>query len=155
MGGAGTRVDESLERRAATEADVGFLIELRDLTMSAHQVAAGLVPSDDERRTRVLVRYECAEILVRAGKAVGLLKVARDGLDWELIQIQLVPEFQGRGLGTQILRGLVAEARRAGASVRLSVLQRSPARRLYERMGFTVVEETEHATTMLLLPQRE
>ena len=130
MGGGGTRIDERLERRPATEADVGFLIELRNQTMSAHQVAAGLVPSDEERRTRVLVRYDCAEILVRAGEPIGLLKVARDGLDWDLKQIQLIPEFQGRGLGTQILRGLVAEARRAGAVVRLILLKRSPARRL-------------------------
>lgn len=104
--------------------------------------------------TRVLVRYDCAEILIHAGKPVGSLEVARDGLDWDLIQIQLIPEFQGRGLGTQILRDLMAEAKRAGASVRLSVLERSPARRLYERLGFSVLEEDEHATTMLLWPHQ-
>jgi GNAT superfamily N-acetyltransferase len=152
MSGAGIRFDE-LERRAATAADVPFLIELRQQTMTAHQVAAGLVPSDDERRSRVLVRYECAEILVHAGKPVGLLKVARDGLDWDLIQIQLILEYQDRGLGSQLIRSLVAEARQVGASLRLSVLRGSPARRLYERLGFTVHEETEHATTMVPLPR--
>jgi len=153
MNGSGLRSDGHLERRAATQQDIPFLIELRRQTMTAHQIAAGIDPSDEERRTRVLVRYDCAEILLHHGRPVGLLKVAREGTDWELIQIQLLPELQGKGLGKQLLRSLALEAQHRGASVRLSVLKGSPARRLYEKFGFAVVKETEHATTMLLAPE--
>jgi len=127
--------------RPATEADVPFLLELRRQTMSAHQLASGLVPSEEERERRVLYSFENARIVLSGGEPVGLLKVRRDGLTWELVQIQLSPSLHGKGVGTALLRALVAEARAAGASLRLSVHRANPARRLYERLGFVVVEE--------------
>jgi len=127
--------------RPATEADVPFLLELRRQTMSAHQLASGLVPSKEERERRVLYSFENARIVLSGGEPVGLLKVRRDGLTWELVQIQLSPSLHGKGVGTALLRALVAEARAAGASLRLSVHRANPARRLYERLGFVVVEE--------------
>ena len=109
--------------------------------MSAHQLASGLVPSKEERERRVLYSFENARIVLSGGEPVGLLKVRRDGLTWELVQIQLSPSLHGKGVGTALLRALVAEARAAGASLRLSVHRANPARRLYERLGFVVVEE--------------
>lgn len=129
------------------------MIELRRQTMTAHQLAVGVTPSDEERSRRVLVRYECAEIILRGTQMVGLLKVARDALEWQLIQIQLIPELQGRGIGTQMIGRLASEAEQAGACLRLSVLKGSPARRLYQRLGFIVVKESEHALEMLLTSQ--
>ena len=152
MAGSGEIRLKDLERRAATKADLAFLMELRRQTMTAHQVNAGIVPSHAERWERVLVRYECAEILSHAGRPIGLLKVARDDRDWNLIQIQLLPEFQGGGLGRALLEELIAEARAAGASIQLSVLKGSAARRLYERLGFEVLSEEAHFTIMQVTP---
>ena len=56
-------------------------------------------------------------------------------------QIQLEPEFQGHGLGTEILRSLQQSAQFAGAQLSLHVLKVSPALRLYERLGFNIVGE--------------
>ena len=53
----------------------------------------------------------------------------------------LGPHHQGAGIGTAVLRALLAEQDRAGVVVRLNVLRGSPARRLYERHGFTVDTE--------------
>ncbi|WP_271217052.1 GNAT family N-acetyltransferase [Streptosporangium carneum] len=50
----------------------------------------------------------------------------------------LVPGLQGRGLGSAVLRALLRQTDADGVPVRLNVLQGSPARRLYERHGFTV-----------------
>ena len=148
MSGSGSTRAVNLERRPATEADVPFLLELRRQTMTEHQIAAGLVPSEAERRERVLVRYEHAEILQQGGNPVGLWKVTRDGRDWDLIQIQLVPELQGQGLGRQLIEALIAEATAAGASIQLNVLKGNPARRLYERLGFRALKDEDHFTTM-------
>jgi ribosomal protein S18 acetylase RimI-like enzyme len=84
---------------------------------------------------RVMHRFDCAELLLSGGVPVGLFKVARDGSNWRLIQIQLVPSLQGRGLGTQLLAELVAQASSAGASLTLNVLKANPAKALYERYG--------------------
>lgn len=116
---------QELTFRAATEADMPFLLV-----------------------ERVLARFECAEIVLLSGKPVGLLKAARDGNKWDLIQIQILPEKQGTGLGTGILRKLLDEAVRSQAAVTLSVLKSNPARRLYERLGFRIVGENDQAYDM-------
>lgn len=141
-------MQEELTFRAATEADMPFLLELRRKTMSEHLRLSGIEPSESERVERVLARFECAEIILQSGKPVGLLKVARDGKNWDLIQIQILPEKQGTGLGSEILRKQLDEAVQAKAAVTLSVLKVNPARRLYERLGFRIVGENERAYDM-------
>jgi ribosomal protein S18 acetylase RimI-like enzyme len=139
---------EELTFRAASEADVPFLLELRRKTMSEHLRMSGIEPSEDERVERVLARFECAEIILLSGSPIGLLKVARDGKKWDLIQIQVVPEKQGTGLGSVILKKLLTEAVQSQAAVTLSVLKANPARRLYERLGFRIVGENDRAYDM-------
>jgi ribosomal protein S18 acetylase RimI-like enzyme len=139
---------EALTFRPATEADIPFLLELRRQTMSEHLRASGIEPSESERRARVLVSFDCAEIILLAGAPVGLLKVVRGADNWDLVQIQIVPEKQGRGFGTGILERLLADAVQAQVSVSLSVLRSNPARRLYERLGFRIVSENDHAYHM-------
>src|SRR5262249_35509622 len=135
---------------AASEADLPFLVELRRRTMTGHQLASGVLLSEDEQRERVLARFECAQIVLLSAEPVGLLKVARDGLEWQLLQIQIVPAQQGRGLGGWLVRNVIDEAKGAGASLRLRVLRANPARRLYERLGFRIASEEPHAYQMHL-----
>jgi len=141
---------DQLSFRAATETDISFLLELRRRTMSAHQLASGLEPSESERSERVLARFECARIILLANEPIGLVKVARDGRQWRLIQIQIVPEKQGLGFGGWIIQNLIAEAMEAGASLKLSVLKANPARHLYERLGFCVVNTGHYVYEMQL-----
>lgn len=49
-----------------------------------------------------------------------------------------------------LLQSLIAEARGAGASLRLSVLKANPAKRLYEPLGFAVISQSESAYEMAL-----
>jgi ribosomal protein S18 acetylase RimI-like enzyme len=143
-----TREPVAVSLRPAREDDVPFLLALREQTMDGHFRASGAEPSRDAHLERLHVRFECAQIIEHEGRPAGLFKVARDGLDWQLIQIQLAPELQGRGVGERLIRELIAEARRAGASVSLHVLQANPARRLYERLGFRIVGQGEHEYLM-------
>jgi ribosomal protein S18 acetylase RimI-like enzyme len=136
--------------RPATEADVPFLLALRGQTMTRHQVASGVEPSDEEQLRRVRHRFDCAQIIEHDGKPSGLFKASRDGPDWQLIQIQLAPELQGRGIGELLIRRLIDESRLAGASLGLHVLLQSPARHLYERLGFVIVGQGEHEYEMRL-----
>lgn len=54
-----------------------------------------------------------------------------------------MPAYQRRGIGAAILRDVIAEARAGGHAVALRVLKVNPARRLYERLGFAVVGESD------------
>ena len=139
-----------LTRRPATEADIPFLLDLREQTMSGHLQSSGVTPSAEERQARVLFRFDLAEILLHDGKPVGLWKLAREGETWRLLQLQLSPSVQGQGVGGQLLRALIAEVRAAQVGLSLGVLHSNPARRLYEQHGFQIVEKTAHSYEMLL-----
>lgn len=80
-------------------------------------------------------------ILLRQGAPVGRLILDRTMPDWQLVDIALLPEERGRGLGTQLLSAMLDAARAAGAaSLGLHVELNNPARQLYERMGFVEIE---------------
>jgi ribosomal protein S18 acetylase RimI-like enzyme len=56
------------------------------------------------------------------------------------MDVALLPEFRGRGIGTAILDRLLAYADGLHAPVTLHVEPFNPALRMYERAGFTFVE---------------
>ncbi|WP_413464100.1 hypothetical protein [Burkholderia sp. AU28942] len=59
---------------------------------------------------------------------------------------------QGHDIGEAVLRHLMTDAARAHVPVSLAVLHGNPARRLYARVGFTVVSETEASASMIWRP---
>jgi ribosomal protein S18 acetylase RimI-like enzyme len=64
-----------------------------------------------------------------------------------------LPEHQGRGIGTALLREFINSAHEKGVSATLEVLKANePARRLYERLGFTVVFEDRYKYDMAIRP---
>jgi GNAT superfamily N-acetyltransferase len=67
---------------------------------------------------------------------IGRLYVDAGAAEIRLIDIALLPEEQRKGLGTALLQQLIEEARTASLPLTLHVEQSSPARRLYERLGF-------------------
>lgn len=134
----------NVERRPASEADIPFLLELRRRTMDDYLRASGADASENAHRERLLYRFDCAELLLVDGEPVGLLKVDRGEREWKLIQIQLSPAVQGKGIGAQVLNELIDAARQAGVDMVLSVLKANPARRLYERLGFVIEAEDAH-----------
>ena len=76
------------------------------------------------------------EILLSNGQPAGWAVVARRGDAIHLVDIAIVPELRGQGLGTSRIRELLEESDRTGKPVRLSVTTINPANRLYERLGF-------------------
>jgi GNAT superfamily N-acetyltransferase len=54
----------------------------------------------------------------------------------------ILPGYQGRGLGTAVIRDVIGRAERLGLPVALQVLKVNPAIRLYQRLGFATVGET-------------
>lgn len=141
-----------LSLRPATAADLPFLMALRRSAMTPHLQAAGIAQDEAGMLERVLVDFEGARIIEFAGGAIGLLKMVKDERVWEIVQIQLLPEWQGLGIGAHLLSQVLAEAADAKAAVLLSVLKVNKARRLYERLGFSVISEDESYYSMRALP---
>ena len=83
------------------------------------------------------------DIIERDGVAAGRLLVWRSGQEILIVDIALLPEQRGAGIGTKFLRELQDEAKAVGKPLTIHVERYNPARRLYERLGFKVVEEQE------------
>ena len=81
------------------------------------------------------------QIIERDGISIGRLYVAHWEREIRIIDISLLPEHRGAGIGTELLRGLQEEARSAGKSLTIHVERFNPALRLYERLGFKQVED--------------
>ena len=80
------------------------------------------------------------------GRDAGYLHLQHDPDVIQLFNLMVAPEFQGRGLGTAILRHLQALAQERRLPIRLQVMKVNPARGLYERVGFKVIEVEESPT---------
>jgi GNAT superfamily N-acetyltransferase len=75
-------------------------------------------------------------LIEQGGEAIGRLYVEDRGGDILLVDIALMPESRGRGIGTAVIADLLAQGREAGKPISLSVYKTNPARRLYQRLGF-------------------
>jgi GNAT superfamily N-acetyltransferase len=128
--------------RSASLADVEAVAELRALVLRADLERLGRY---DEQRVRQRLRNEFAPahtwVLEVDGAFAGCVSLrSAEGGHW-LEHFYLAPRLQGGGIGTAVLRKLLEQCDRDGTLVRLNVLQGSPARRLYERHGFTLETE--------------
>jgi GNAT superfamily N-acetyltransferase len=66
------------------------------------------------------------------------------------LAIAVVPSKRGHGIGDELLDSLLEKAQAAGYKrLSLSVEPGNPARKLYERHGFQVVDEGDDAWTMV------
>ena len=134
--------------RPATEQDFPFLVRLRQLAMGPHRTAAGIPETEEQVHAKVRTDFEAAAIIVHRDEAIGLFKARRDSSPWSILQIQILPSWQGRGIGTCLVEQFVAQARTLGQEVELSVLKVNPALRLYQRQGFSIVSASTHGFTL-------
>ena len=83
---------------------------------------------------------QAVSIIEVEGRVAGSLWLENQtGLIY-VADLQVLPELQGRGIGTAVLRGLIDEAVERGVALALAVLPANPrAQRLYDRLGFRVV----------------
>ncbi|WP_101254963.1 GNAT family N-acetyltransferase [Streptomyces barkulensis] len=128
--------------RQASAADAADAAELRALVLRDDLERLGRY---DEQRVRQRLRdgFDPAHtwVIEVGGAFAGCVALRRAGDAHWLEHFYLAPHLQGRGIGSGVLRGLLERCDRDGVLVRLNVLRGSPARRLYERHGFTLETE--------------
>jgi ribosomal protein S18 acetylase RimI-like enzyme len=80
-------------------------------------------------------------VIVVGGAPAGRLYLNRGEAEIRIVDVALLPEHRGDGVGTSLLRGLIAEADATGKSVTIHVERMNPALRLYRRLGFSIAED--------------
>ena len=137
--------------RPITDADLPFLYALYASTR-AEELAR--VPWSEEQKAAFLAQQFSAQHqywqenyrdtrwdLVEAdGEPIGRFYVARWAAEIRILDIALIPERRGGGLATTLIGDLLAEADATGRPVTIHVEMYTPARRLYERLGFRQVD---------------
>jgi ribosomal protein S18 acetylase RimI-like enzyme len=66
----------------------------------------------------------------------------------------VMPGMQRRGIGTQVLRTLLAHAADQSKAITLAVVKINPARRFYEKHGFRIIREDEQKFYMTADPRQ-
>ena len=145
--------------RPVTAGDRAFLV---DLYASVREPELAHVPWDDATR-RAFVEQQFAaqdahyrehypgatlDLIEIDGEPAGRLYVYRGAGDIRIMDIALAPAYRGRGIGGRLLRSLIAEAQASGRVLSIHVEMDNPARRLYERLGFSPAAE--HGVYLLL-----
>ncbi len=136
-----------IELRPARAEDEGFLQELYAEIDGGELAAAGLPAAvlqpmlAMQYRARPMgyaAQYPRAEnsIVWSAGRSLGRVLVNDGTSELRLVDIAILAAERGRGVGSELMRGLCERARSSGVPLRLSVRAGSPAVRLYTRFGF-------------------
>ena len=76
--------------------------------------------------------------MVIDGQRAGRLYLDTAPDETRVLDIALLPEYRGRGVGTQLIGEVAATARGRGACVTLHVERTNRALAWYQRLGFTV-----------------
>jgi ribosomal protein S18 acetylase RimI-like enzyme len=80
-------------------------------------------------------------VVLADAEPVGRLFVAWWPHEMRIMDIALVTEHQGRGIGSRVLRALCAEADASGTALGIHVEKQNRAGRLYMRLGFEPRED--------------
>lgn len=81
------------------------------------------------------------DVILAGDTPIGRLYVDRRVDEIRIIDIALLAEHRGAGVGGGLVRQLIDEAATDGKSVRIHVEHNNPAMRLYERLGFKKIED--------------
>ena len=75
-------------------------------------------------------------VVLREDRPVGRLYLARSAHEIRVMDLTLLPEHRGQGIGTSLIGSLLDEARLTRRTVRANVVRSSPMVALCRRLGF-------------------
>lgn len=129
-----TYSDKEFVYKVFRSASMDYVIETWDRWDEAWQ-KQNFSKKYDPVNTRI-IRYGSNE--------VGFIAVKNNVDGLFISELNILPEYQNRGIGSYILNDLLKKAANGDLTVvRMQVLKVNPARRLYERLGFILCGETD------------
>jgi ribosomal protein S18 acetylase RimI-like enzyme len=93
------------------------------------------------RQYRSLFPDATVDVILVDGTPVGYLHVDRGEERYTLVDVAFLPATTGQGIGTHVVGAFLREASAAGKSVSAHVEKDNPAWRLWQRLGFRVVDD--------------
>jgi len=138
--------------RPATEADRDFLVRVYGSTRD--EELSQVAWADGQREAFVRMQFDAQDadyhaanpcgtydVIEVGGRPAGRLYVDRRPGDIRIVDIALLPEFRGQGVGAHLIGQLMREASASGRTLSIHVEIHNRAAGLYGRLGFAVVAE--------------
>ena len=100
---------------------------------------------DDEKQHEFFNNYiknqrDRIKIIVLDGKDIGYFDDKLCGNEYEIVNIIIKPEFQGKGIGTEILKNAIKEHLKN--EIHIQCFKTNPVKNLYFKLGFEEIEQT-------------
>ena len=134
----------NIQYRDAHKTDEEFVNTLTRTTMREYVDATW---AGEEQREQYYAinkfRQEGTRIILCDGFDVGLITVTKKDDAILIDEIHILPEYQGKGIGKQVLQNVLEDASSKNMPVNLFLLRTNPVKRLYERLGFKVYKMDE------------
>ncbi|HIF26152.1 MAG TPA: N-acetyltransferase [Micavibrio sp.] len=96
----------------------------------------------DEFFTHAIKRGADFTIITSGGKDIGAMEIVDDEEFIQVEEILLLPAYQNKGIGSKIIKDVIAVAERKEKPVTLYVLKESRAKDFYEKHGFAYKSNT-------------
>ncbi len=150
--------------RPATEEDLPLL---KRIYAGTRETELAMVPwTDEQKEAFVAMQFHCQhadyhqnyedaafDVVERDGVPLGRLYVHQRPDEVRILDIAILPEHRGQGIGTALLGEVLSDASSAGKPVTIHVEKMNPALRLYQRLGFVEVGDNDIYLLMERLPQ--
>lgn len=143
---------DSISLRPAEAGDQGFLLELYRDTRAEEMAAWSWDTTQQQAFLSLQFRarnlsystYQNPQhsIILAAGQPIGRLLISIMDDEIRLVDIALMTEVRGLGIGAKLISDLFAKAAREGKPLRLHVEKFNRAFHLYQRLGFRIIEDT-------------
>lgn len=124
--------------RAATDRDLPFARNLTHQAMNRYYEQNQLLWSNDGFDTAWAGRENW--IICQDDRVLGFISLSCDSNALYIRELHMIEQHRGLGAGSWVLQQMALKARTPGL-LRLTVFKTNPAKKLYERMGFSVVGE--------------
>lgn len=143
----------AIRLRPIRDDDLPFLREVYEGTRAEEVRQTGW--PEEEKRSFLRMQFDAQhqhyqahypdarfEVILRGGTPIGRLYVDRGEQDIRIVDIALLPSWRGQGIGSRLLKEILAEAETTGQTVSIHVERFNPALALYERLGFQHIADT-------------
>ncbi|MFX1525485.1 MAG: GNAT family N-acetyltransferase [Promethearchaeota archaeon] len=134
-----------IELRQANSDDFNFLYKLKKKTLKEY--ISKTWGWDEEWQQNYFSQNfnpEVLKIIVKSEEEIGCISIIEEENRYILSLIEILPQFQNKGIGTRLINELLSNAIKQNKAVYLQVLKTNEkAQKLYKKLGFSIESSTD------------
>jgi len=135
----------------AQQDDKDFLIQLKKRTIKDYiERTWGWDDQEQEDYFNQHFQPHKIDIIFENNQKIGMIEIEEKESDMLILNIQILPEFQNKRIGTILIKNVIGKAKFKKKELKLQVLKvNKKALKLYKNLGFIEIGETENHILMM------